>query len=297
MFLKDIFSKSKCKLFWDTEANIFLDILENKSEVQSQILFYELLIYVTKNKITTPTEELYNYLRLIRNLLAATLQLNEVTYNTNVRLNYFGNYHKIFSQLGDSYTLLIKREFDLSNSRISKESFEQEIEKLKLITEGKIDVSVVYELENLSLFEGLLSNLQLKLYYEKARVYLEAIKEIWASNVKNRFINMALIACGFNGLYIRDCNNGCWRTFFFGSKSNWKTILVYNKNQKKMEEIRKLTNEEIIKKIDEFGEELFNLRFSQATGNLEKPSRIRELRKLVARMKTILRERELKEEK
>ena len=60
-------------------------------------------------------------------------------------------------------------------------------------------------------------------------------------------------------------------------------------------EIRDLTNEQIVKKIEEYKEELFNLRFSQATGNLEKPSRIRELRKLVARMKTILRERELKE--
>ena len=64
--------------------------------------------------------------------------------------------------------------------------------------------------------------------------------------------------------------------------------------QVKNSEIRELTNEEITKKIDECKEELFNLRFSQATGNLEKPSRIRELRKLVARMKTILRERELK---
>mgnify|MGYP004451952311 CR=1 FL=1 len=61
-------------------------------------------------------------------------------------------------------------------------------------------------------------------------------------------------------------------------------------------EIRDLTNEQIVKKIEEYKEELFNLRFSQATGNLEKPSRIRELRKLVARMKTVLRERELKEE-
>ena len=61
-------------------------------------------------------------------------------------------------------------------------------------------------------------------------------------------------------------------------------------------EIRNLTNEEIVKKIDEMKEELFNLRFSQATGNLEKPSRIRELRKSVARMKTILRERELSQE-
>ena len=58
-------------------------------------------------------------------------------------------------------------------------------------------------------------------------------------------------------------------------------------------EIRELTDEEILSKIEEYKEELFNLRFSQATGSLEKPSRIKELRKLVARMKTILREREL----
>ena len=58
-------------------------------------------------------------------------------------------------------------------------------------------------------------------------------------------------------------------------------------------EVRELSKEEILKKIEETKEELFNLRFQQATGSLEKPSRINELRKLVARMKTILREREL----
>jgi large subunit ribosomal protein L29 len=60
-----------------------------------------------------------------------------------------------------------------------------------------------------------------------------------------------------------------------------------------IKEIRNLSTEEIMKKIESNKEELFNLRFSQATGNLEKPSRIRELRKEVARMKTIIREREL----
>lgn len=64
----------------------------------------------------------------------------------------------------------------------------------------------------------------------------------------------------------------------------------------KTSEIRELTNEDIIKKIEECKEELFNLRFSQATGNLEKPSRINELRKTVARMKTVLKERELEED-
>ena len=58
-------------------------------------------------------------------------------------------------------------------------------------------------------------------------------------------------------------------------------------------EIRDLSNEELLSKIEEAKQELFNLRFQQATGSLEKPSRINELRKQVARMKTIIREREL----
>jgi large subunit ribosomal protein L29 len=64
----------------------------------------------------------------------------------------------------------------------------------------------------------------------------------------------------------------------------------------KVKNIRDLTTEEIIKKIKENKEELFNLRFQQATGNLEKPSRLKELRKEVARMKTIIREREITKE-
>ena len=64
----------------------------------------------------------------------------------------------------------------------------------------------------------------------------------------------------------------------------------------KVKEIRNLTTEQIVAKIKETKEELFNLRFQQATGNLEKPSRIRDLRHDVARLKTVLRERELKEE-
>ncbi len=59
----------------------------------------------------------------------------------------------------------------------------------------------------------------------------------------------------------------------------------------KVKEIRQLSNEEIEEKLKESKEELFNLRFQQATGTLEKPSRIRDLRHTVARMKTVLNER------
>ena len=61
----------------------------------------------------------------------------------------------------------------------------------------------------------------------------------------------------------------------------------------KVKEIRELTTEQINEKIKETKEELFNLCFQQATGNLEKPSRIKDLRHTVARLKTVLREREL----
>ncbi len=60
----------------------------------------------------------------------------------------------------------------------------------------------------------------------------------------------------------------------------------------KVKEIREMTTEEINEKLKECKEELFNLRFQQATGNLEKPSRLRDLRHTVARLKTVLKERE-----
>ena len=61
----------------------------------------------------------------------------------------------------------------------------------------------------------------------------------------------------------------------------------------KAEEIKKLSNEEIISKIKADKEELFNLRFQLATGQLENPMRIGGIRKDIARVKTIIREREL----
>lgn len=65
------------------------------------------------------------------------------------------------------------------------------------------------------------------------------------------------------------------------------------KRNDKMKEFQKLTTEEINKKIAENKEELLKLRMKQATGSLENSARINELRKDVARLKTILRNREI----
>ena len=60
----------------------------------------------------------------------------------------------------------------------------------------------------------------------------------------------------------------------------------------KLKEKRNLTTTEIEAKINELKDELFNLRFQLATGQLENTGRIREVRKGIARMKTIISERE-----
>ncbi|CAB4734070.1 unannotated protein [freshwater metagenome] len=58
-------------------------------------------------------------------------------------------------------------------------------------------------------------------------------------------------------------------------------------------ELRNLDNEELVAKLREAKEELFNLRFQGATGQLENHGRLRAVRKDIARIYTILREREL----
>ncbi|MCC5399971.1 50S ribosomal protein L29 [Staphylococcus aureus] len=60
-----------------------------------------------------------------------------------------------------------------------------------------------------------------------------------------------------------------------------------------MKEIRELSTAEMVAKENEFKQELFNLRFQLATGQLENTARLRHVRKSIARIKTVLREQEL----
>jgi large subunit ribosomal protein L29 len=60
--------------------------------------------------------------------------------------------------------------------------------------------------------------------------------------------------------------------------------------------LRELTDEELNKKVRDYKEELFNLRFQSATGQLDNPMRIRDVRKNIARCKTVLRQREIAQE-
>lgn len=64
----------------------------------------------------------------------------------------------------------------------------------------------------------------------------------------------------------------------------------------KAKEIHDMTNDELNAKLGSLKEELFNLRFRHATGQLENPNVLKTVKKDIARVKTVIRERELKAE-
>lgn len=57
--------------------------------------------------------------------------------------------------------------------------------------------------------------------------------------------------------------------------------------------MRNTETQELLNKVEEYKKELFGLRFQQATGQLENTARIKAVRKNIARIKTIIKEREL----
>ena len=62
----------------------------------------------------------------------------------------------------------------------------------------------------------------------------------------------------------------------------------------KAKEIHNMINDELTTKLAGLKEELFNLRFRHATGQLENPNVLKTVKKDIAKVKTVLRERELK---
>ena len=61
----------------------------------------------------------------------------------------------------------------------------------------------------------------------------------------------------------------------------------------KINEIRDMSAADLDKKLAELKEELFNLRFQMATGQCENPMKIREVKKSIARIKTVQRQNEI----
>ena len=65
-------------------------------------------------------------------------------------------------------------------------------------------------------------------------------------------------------------------------------------NKNELNKIREMSDVELNKKLDDLKQDLFNLRFQHAINQLDNPMRLKAVRKEIAVIKTIIRERELK---
>ena len=65
----------------------------------------------------------------------------------------------------------------------------------------------------------------------------------------------------------------------------------------KISKIREMSSPELVKELSELKSELFKLRFSLATNGLDNPMKIKEVKKDIAKINTVIKERELKENK
>jgi hypothetical protein len=234
LFLKDKIDNTyqgQVHLFEDTAKGINLFekclIEGNLFDNRNKILLYCLLFYAIKYNLTGVNDELRYYVRVIRNLLQATRQRNDIDYNTNVRINSFGKYWKLFEQISEKTNVYERLVDDLDNkgTDISDEALSNEKEKAQIIvvdTSNQAIIQALFKLEEFKHFGGLIHNLNPKDNIENLISWLEYVREIWSCS--DNVIIASMIACGFGGIETKRCRLG--PMWFWGQTEYWNTILA-----------------------------------------------------------------------
>ncbi|RST27609.1 DUF262 domain-containing protein [Chryseobacterium lacus] len=219
---------NKVTLFWNNFEynNLFKQIISSPSvkseDARTKIILFNLLQYLVFNNDILVFDDLREYLRISRNLLQARRQKNNTKYNTNVRINDFGNYWKLFSQLlvDKPYDKLLSNKINNKGTDISDQSLTNEIEKAQLRQKG----ICLNKLEEFKYLGGLLQQLLQFINTDNINQLTESIYEIWSDAVSDSLKIKALIASGFEGVYVKDTKMG--ESWYFGKKENWDYILT-----------------------------------------------------------------------
>lgn len=233
-FFENLFQKGnidnsyqgQVRLFEDNGINLFEKCLLEGSQFENsnRILLYSIISYSIKYSLIEAHEGLRNYTRVVRNLLQATRQRNEIVYNTNVRINSFDKYWKLFEQLMERqnvYECLLEA---VDNER--DDALNNEREKAQIIMNNTTNdiFQTLFKMEEYKHFGGLIHNLKPTDNISKFINWVENIREIWSC--KDKIIAASMIACGFKGIYTKNCRLG--EMWFCGKGDNWNTILAWD---------------------------------------------------------------------
>jgi len=222
----------KLNLFGESKkgVNLFRSIIKQgvKEDVRNQMLFYSILHYLIKFELNQVNDGLQSYCRLIRNLLQAVRQRNDVKYNSDVRMNRFGSYWKLFEQLATEkpYDTLRDPSVEVKGLQITERSLLNERIKAEIICEDQEMLKVITALEELPIFGGLIHQLKPIENKEKLKDYHRVLINFWNDNVEESIKVRSLLMHGFDGLLIKNSKMG--EMYYFGQNHNWDIILTSN---------------------------------------------------------------------
>ena len=204
-------------------VDLFRESCDKNASV-NLVLLLALSHYMEKYQLVEATEELQDYLRVVRNLLWEERQLDEMHYRSNVRINSLLTYWGWIEPLAS-------REQVLDAIKNSGEVFSKKLhQRVDFILKYPELKPLIGELEDHPLLAGQLGIFDLDLDANEFKRQAEAFKQIfdvafYAPKHTSKLIIRALVASGYPGVQGKNVWGGYRDTWFFGGNGRWSTVL------------------------------------------------------------------------
>ena len=196
----------------------------DKNASVNLVLLLALSHYMEKYQLVEATEELQDYLRVLRNLLWGERQRDKMRYQSNVRINSLLTYWGWIEPLAS-------REQVLDAIKNSGEVFSKKLhQRVDFILKYPELKPLIGELEDHPLLAGQLGIFDLDLDANEFKRQAEAFKQIfdvafYAPKHTSKLIIRALVASGYPGVQGKNVWGGSRDTWFFGGNGRWSTVL------------------------------------------------------------------------
>lgn len=217
-------------------VDLFRESCDKNASV-NLVLLLALSHYMEKYQLVEATEELQDYLRVLRNLLWGVRQLDKMRYESNVRINSLLTYwswieslasqEQVLDAVKSSGEVFLKKKKENGKETKSKSKLHQRVDFILRYPELK---PLIGELEDHPLLAGQLGIFDLDLDANEFKRQAEAFKQIfdvafYAPKHTSKLIIRALVASGYPGVQGKNVWGGYRDTWFFGGNDRWSTVL------------------------------------------------------------------------
>jgi hypothetical protein len=251
IFFSDIFCNNeyvvdKIKLFDDKTTDLFLRAFTDENfDVKQRVLLYGVLEFCIETEISFPDKKLKDFIRITRNLLSRTRQVNtskRIEYTSNLRLPNFFEYSNFIVELIQLIKVNpSKSVFQLFTENtlkgFTKDVLDAEKSKVTSILKNVTSEESITKLEEHFYLEGITDNFNIEAVdIEK---YVTSFYEIWDfKETNNSLLVRALLTHGDFSIKTHDYSS-LGSIWYFGSEEGWNRILT---TTDKIEQVKIKTN-------------------------------------------------------